>query len=239
VHLHGNTQAQRKRPVHLYVMGVNQWRALQDFPPPSRPTTLYLGAGRSLAQAASEATESFDSYVYDPDDPTPILGGNQFNPHAGAKDNRPLERRNDVLTYTSEALTSPVEIMGTGRVTLYAHSSVDYTDFFARLCDVYPDGRSINICDGFVRVTPERAVRLPDGTQCVEIDLWATAYHFKRGHRIRVLLASGAHPRWARNLGTGESWVSGQTVKVAEQTIYHDSLRPSALMLPLTAGTLG
>jgi len=104
---------------------------------------------------------------------------------------------------------------------------------------VYPDGRSINICDGFVRVTPERAVRLPDGTQCVEIDLWATAYHFKRGHRIRVLLASGAHPRWARNLGTGESWVSGQTVKVAEQTIYHDSLRPSALMLPLTAGTLG
>lgn len=238
VHLHGNAQAQRERPVHLYIMGLNQWRALKDFPPSSRSALLYLGAGRALTRAHSDDSESFDSYVYDPADPTPILGGNQFNPRAGAKDNRPLERRCDVLTYTSDVLTSPVEIIGTGRLTLYAHSSVEHTDFFARLCDVYPDGLSINICDGFVRVTPERMSRLPDGTQCIEIDLWATAYHFKRGHRIRLLVASGAHPRWARNLGTGESWVSGQTVKVAQQTIYHDALHPSALMLPVTAGQI-
>jgi putative CocE/NonD family hydrolase len=237
-HLKGEQGALRERPVHVYMMGLEQWRALNDFPPPSREALLYLGSEAALQPSPASDIQEGDRYLYDPANPTPILGGNQFNPHAGAKDNRSLEARSDVLTYTSSVLEQPVEVMGTARLTLYARSSVEHTDFFARLCDVCPDGRSINICDGFLRVTPESAARQPDGTLCLEIDLWATAYYFKRGHRIRLIIASGAHPRWARNLGTGESWVNGQTLRQAQQTILHDRERPSRLSLPLTAGSL-
>ena len=96
-----------------------------------------------------------------------------------------------------------------------------------------PDGRSLNICDGLVRLVPGSGERQPDGSLRVEIDMWNTAIRFQRGHRIRLHVASGAHPRWNRNLGTGEALASGTTMRAAEQLIYHDSAHPSALLLPV------
>ena len=106
-------------------------------------------------------------------------------------------------------------------------------DFFGRLCDVYPDGRSINICDGLLRVEPGKGEAQPDGSLKLEIGLWATAQRFRLGHCIRLQVSSGAHPRWNRNLGTGEPFATATRILAADQTIYHDAAHPSALVLPV------
>jgi hypothetical protein len=108
-----------------------------------------------------------------------------------------------------------------------------YTDFFGRLCDVAPSGYSTNLCDGLFRVEPERSEAQSDGSRRIEIDLWATAHRFRQGHRLRLQVSSGAHPRWSRNLGSGEPLVSGVRLTVADQTIYRDAAHPSALLLPV------
>jgi putative CocE/NonD family hydrolase len=125
-------------------------------------------------------------------------------------------------------------VIGAVRLELYARSSLPHTDFVGRLCDVYPDGRSINICDGLFRIEPGGAAIQPDGRLKISIDMSATATRFLRGHRIRLHVASAAHPRWNRNLGTGEPFVSGTAMLAAEQTVYHDAAHPSALILPVT-----
>lgn len=232
-HLKGDARRRRPKPVRIYVMGANEWRELDSWPVPAQPTPFYLHARRRLDQLTPQPDEAVDNYIYDPNDPTPALGGTQFSPFAGPCDNRSLEARHDVLTYTTPPLVEPLEIIGPVCLHLYAKSSLDHTDFFGRLCDVYPDGRSINVCDGLFRVEPGKGTPQPDGSLCLEVDMWATAYHFRPGHRLRLQVSSGAHPRWNRNLGTGDDFISGATTKTAIQTIYHDAGHPSALVLPI------
>jgi putative CocE/NonD family hydrolase len=124
------------------------------------------------------------------------------------------------------------------RLELYARSSLEYADFFGRLCDVRPDGKSINVCDGLFRFEPSQGEQQQDGSSRIEIDMWATAYRFRRGHRMRLQVSSGAHPRWNRNLGTGEPVATATVMRIAEQTIYQDRERPSAVILPVNASTL-
>jgi putative CocE/NonD family hydrolase len=174
-----------------------------------------------------------DTFDYDPSKPTPALGGALLGMHGGPKDNRPLESRPDVLCYTSNLMDKELEIIGLVSVELYVQSSLEYTDFFARLCDVDPDGRSINICDGIVRLSPERFAKSQDGISCVQIELAPTAHCFLPGHRIRLQISSGAHPRFARNLGSGEPLATAVTMKVAHQQVYHDPSHLSSLILPI------
>ena len=232
-HLKGDKTRLRKQPVSIYVMGANEWRDMDDWPPPSRPTRYYLHARRWLSTDAPEAESSPDHYRYDPANPTPSLHGPLIMNPTGPADNRHLEVRPDVLTYSTPALEAPVEIIGPVKAELYVRSSLMYTDFFARLCDVDPGGRSVNVCDGLFRVEPGKGEPQPDGSLRVEVDMWATAHRFKRGHRIRVLVASGAHPRWSRNLGMGESLATGTKMACADQMVYHDSAHPSAVVLPV------
>jgi putative CocE/NonD family hydrolase len=224
----------RRKPVRLYVMGADEWREMDDFPPPARPTRYYLHPGASLATDPPPATSAPDGYRYDPADPTPALGGALLSPRgAGPQDNGPLEARADVLCYTTQPLGEDVQVMGPVRLELYVRSNRTHTDFFGRLCDVAPDGPSINVCDGLFRVEPGNGQEQPDGSLRLEIDLGATACRFRRGHRLRLQVSSGAHPRWSRNLGTGEALATGTRMVPAEQTIYHDAAHPSALVLPV------
>ena len=124
--------------------------------------------------------------------------------NSGPKDNRALEARPDVLVFTSAPLEADLEAIGPVSAELYVKSTLEHTDFFARLCDVSPDGKSINVCDGLLRLTPDRPTADAEGCRKVVIELWATAYRFKRGHRVRVQVSSGSHPRFARNTGSGE-----------------------------------
>lgn len=223
----------RDLPVRVYVMGANKWREMPDWPPPAQPTRYYLHKAHQLAPVEPVLAESSSGYTYDPHTPTPVLGGAQFNPAGGPVDNRPLEARPDVLTFTTPTLLEDVEVIGPVCLELYVRSSAAYTDFFGRLCDVHPDGRSINLCDGLLRIEPGRGQRQPDGSLRIEVALWATAHRFKAGHAIRLQVSSGAHPHWTRNPGTGDLAAAPDQMQIAEQTILHDINHPSALVLPV------
>jgi putative CocE/NonD family hydrolase len=233
-HVRGDASRLRDLPVRIYVMGAKQWRHLPDWPPPATPTRWHLQPEGGLALGVPGESAP-DDYTYDPADPTPTVGGIVLTRDAGPRDNRRVEARPDVLVYTSAPLERDLEVIGPISVELYARSSVEHTDFYARLCNVSTGGRSTNICDGLVRLTPGSVERLPDGVLRVRIDLWPTAYRFLRGHRVRLQVASGAHPRFARNPGSGEPLGSATTLVVAHQEICHDEGHPSAVVLPVMA----
>jgi uncharacterized protein len=224
------------KPVRLYVMGAEEWREFDAFPPPAQAIRYYLHNEGQLAVAAPPGAVAPDHYRYDPADPTPAVGGALLAMQgAGRQDNGPLEARDDVLVYTTVPLTQDLEVIGPVRLELFVRSSQAHTDFFGRLCDVDPARHSSNVCDGLFRVAPGRGERQPDGSLRIEVDMWATAHRFRQGHRLRLLVASGAHPRWSRNLGSGEPLGTGTTMAIAEQTIYHDAAHPSAVVLPVVA----
>ncbi len=245
-HLRGDRSKLRQRPVRLFVMGARRWRSFESWPPPSKEYKLYLhGSGAqktgrlrwqpvdAAATAAGSATAAADGYRYNPALPTPNLGGPKMGTDAGQVDNRPLEERADVLIYTTPPLPGDVEIIGYVHAELYVHSSLPFTDFFVRLCDVDSSGRSRNVCDGNFRIEPGRGELQPDGALRITVAMSATAYRFLANHRIRVQVSSGAHPRFARNLGVPEPQVMSTTYQLADQTVYHDAIHPSAVVLPL------
>ncbi|HTP10462.1 MAG TPA: CocE/NonD family hydrolase, partial [Anaerolineae bacterium] len=244
VHLKGQPEKLRAKPVRLYVMGVDEWHDFDAWPPPAVRIRHYLRAEKRLSIEPPANGEQPDHYRYDPADPTPNLGGPLINlPQGAVQDNRELEERSDVLTYTTSPLDRDLAVIGPVRLELYARSTLAHTDFFGRLCDVQPDGKALNVCDGLLRVKPEPQVEHPEHNgrakkRCgdslhLEIDLWATAYRFKQGHRLRLIISSGAHPRWARNTGTDEALGTATILLAADQTILHDREHPSALILPV------
>ena len=229
VHLRHQPPPAPRPPVSIEIMGGGGRRQLPDWPPPATVQRWHLQPGGALSESPPPASEP-DLYRYDPAEPTPAVGGTSTGPNSGPKDNRELEARPDVLTYSTGPLAAAVEITGPVRAELYVTSTLAHTDFFARLCDVDPRGRSVNVTDGLVRRTED--------SRPVLIDLWPTAHRFAAGHRIRLQVSSGAHPRFARNPGTGEPLATATTLRVAEQTVHHDPGRPSAVLLPVVTGWL-
>ena len=226
-------EALRQNPVKLYVMGRKQWKEFAAWPPEGYPAQRwYLQPAAGLAPAQPSGSGP-DRYRYDPAEPTPSVGGTSMTPNSGPKDNRSLEQRRDVLVYTSQPLEHDLEVIGPLHVELYARSSLQYTDFFARLCDVSPDGRSFNLSDGIIRLAPGRCAAEADGVQKVEIELWPTANCFFKGHRMRLQVSSGAHPRFARNPGTGNPLATATKLIPADQQVFHDPDHPSAIVLPV------
>jgi putative CocE/NonD family hydrolase len=219
--------------VRVFVMGRNRWKNLADWPPPGyAPQRWFLQpTGRLAPQPPGAASP--DRYRYDPAHPTPAVGGSSLSRNAGPKDNRAVEARPDVLVYTSARLEHEVEVIGPLRADLFVQASLEHTDFFVRLCDVDPKGRSINISDGLVRLRPGDPTVGDDGVWRITVELWATAHCFKPGHRIRVQVAGGSHPRYARNPGSGEPLATATRLLPAEHTIYHDAAHPSAILLPV------
>ncbi|MFC3889839.1 CocE/NonD family hydrolase [Lentzea rhizosphaerae] len=212
-HANGVTPPHRE-PVRLYVMGEEAWRDFPSWPPPGySPQRFHLASGGVLS-AGVPAESSVDSYRYDPADPTPAAGGVRLAGDSGRVDNTALEARPDVLTYTTPVLEEDVEVIGDVSAEIWFSSSLPHADVFVRLCDVDPDGRSWNVCDGLVSLS--NATEL----QCATVRLWPTAYRFRRGHRIRVQVSSGAFPRYARNPGTGESRATATTLLAADQTVH-------------------
>lgn len=230
----GRREKLHEMPVQLFVMGANTWRHFADWPPPARGERWYLQANGGLAPTMPLASQP-DRYRYDPADPTPAVGGNSLGAakHMGPKDNRSLEARLDVLVYTSAVLEQDMEVIGPVAAELYVHSSLEHTDFFVRLCVVEASGKSINLCDGILRLTLGNIAPEPDGSLHIVIQVWPTAYRFRKGQRLRVQVSSGAHPRFVRNLGSGEPLATGTKLCVADQIVYHDPEHPSALLLPV------
>jgi putative CocE/NonD family hydrolase len=168
------------------------------------------------------------------------VGGSSLSRNSGPRDNRQVEARQDVLVYTGPALDQDVEVIGEVNAELFVRSSLEHTDFFVRLCDVDPGGKSVNISDGLVRLCPSdpgRPVVGEDGVWKVSVKMWATAHSFRKGHRIRVQVAGGSHPRYARNPGSGEPLATAITLMAADHTLYHDAEHQSAIVLPVKSKT--
>ena len=233
--LKGDRRRLRNSPVSIYVMGADTWREMESWPPLALETSYYLQGQGGLSPAHPAEGTSPHTYSYDPNDPTPSLGGALMSRQAGSYDNRRLEARPDVLTFTTEKLEQDLEVIGPLRLLLFATSNRPTFDIFARLCDVYPDGRSMNVTDGFLRLFPGMAAPQPDGVLQITIELSPTAYRFAKGHSFRLQVSSGAFPRFDRNPGTIEPFGLAVQLQPSEQTIYHDPQHPSVLILPVTS----
>ena len=239
-------------PVRLFVMGENVWRGEREWPlARTRFTDYYLHSGGTAntlhgdggLDTAPPAGEPPDRYRYDPADPVPTLGGPVggallFPDLSGPKDRRPVELRDDVLVYTSEPLAAAVEVTGPVTMALYASTSATDTAFTATLVDVHPTGPAIIICDGIRRARFRESIERPSLIEPGEvyeyrIDLWETSNVFKAGHRIRVEVSSSNFPRYDRNLNTGRRPGLDAEMRIAEQTVFHDSAHPSRVTLPV------
>lgn len=216
--------------VRIFVMGRNQWRDEKEWPlARAEVQRHFLRADGSLTQASPAADERATEFTYDPSNPVPTVGGHlvMFSAFpSGPKEQGQVETRPDVCTFTSDPLERELEVTGRVRVVLNCVSSAPSTDWVARLCDVHPDGKSFNICDGIIRVRNGA-----DDLAAREIDLWSTSNVFLPGHRIRVHVTSSSFPRWDRNLNTGDQ--DSPRYKEARQRIQHNADRPSYIELPI------
>jgi uncharacterized protein len=236
--------------VRLFVMGDNVWRDEDDWPlARTQWTRWYLGADGSLSPALPRSDGPASHFSFDPGNPVPTVGGPTLisGGHdggvswmGGPRDQRVIEARPDVLSFTSEALPESLEVTGPLSVTLHAATSAADTDFTARLADVWPDGRSMGIADGIVRAryrdgTGRANAICPGRIYEYTIDLVGTSQVFRAGHRIRVDISSSNFPCFDRNPGNGAPAATAEArdFVVAEQTIYHDSGHPSYITLPV------
>lgn len=218
-----------RAPVRLFVMGQNEWRGFDSWPPAGyEPRAFHLQADAALAATTPSASPP-DRYRYDPADPTPAVGGARlmFRAKRGAVDNRRLEARADVLVYTSAPLEHDLEVVGEVSAAIWFRSDRLSADLFVRVCDVDKSGRSVNVCDGFITI--DKADQLAQ----IAVELSPTAYLFRRGHRLRVQVSGGAFPRYNRNLGGAVNRADATEQLVAQNEVYHDADHASAIVLPV------
>ncbi|MCC6591214.1 MAG: CocE/NonD family hydrolase [Bryobacterales bacterium] len=237
-------------PVKLYVMGRNQWSGEWEYPlARTQYKKMFLSSNGHAATArgdgklgwAAPNSDAKDVYKYDPNNPVPSLGGNNCcgtPTPAGPKDQRPLEGRNDILVYTSDFLTEPVEVTGPVKLVLYASTDVRDTDWVAKLVDVYPDGRALSMAEGIMRARYREGTdkpKLVEPGKVLEyvVDMVGTSVEFQKGHRIRVDVTSSHFPQFDRNPNTGENFGTSSVVKVATQTVHHSPAYQSHLLLPV------
>jgi len=239
-----------KQPkVRAFVTGANEWMELGDWPDSrSREMTLYLssrGPANGIASvgelvAAAPKTQPPDRYTYDPaaaQIPAQLKNVKDFAELLAAASTvlkiEPGDK--DLLIYRSAPMNEPLEIGGPIQLDLHFSTSAKDTDFFAGLVDIDEQGtmRAIGL-PGKIRARylsgwEKPSLLQPGKLYKATIDLWDSAHQFKKGHRLGVVISSQMFPNYARNLNTGEPISNATRIVVAQQTIYHDAKRPSAL----------
>ena len=249
-------------PVRVFVMqkyGRGEWVSLSQWPPlVQREMTLFLCPKKHLRNGLTDVDrgQKFKSYVFNPYSPTPAIGGPSFDPsNCGPRDQSRFEERDDVLVFSTDPLGDEIEICGTIRLILYVATSAVSTDFVGRLCDVFPNGTSVNVCDGIIRIERDFEATVYSNNNVsmiedygetrtfrLEFDIGVTAYAFQPGHQIRLQVCSGAHGRWARNYGTGESLLNATRMEAQYNSVFfgggggveHIEAFSSRLILPRT-----
>jgi hypothetical protein len=241
------------KPVKIFVMGKNEWRFEDSWPLERAKPTRYrlysggaangpLGKGLLSTGPTDFIAKDADTFVYDPANPVPTVGGplccDAVHLAPGPRDQKEVEARPDVLVYSTQPLEEDLEVTGPVTLDLFASSTAVDTDFTAKLVDVYPDGRAINLTEGILRAKYRESTReakpiVPGQVYEYKIDMWSTSNVFLKGHRIRLEVSSSNFPRFDRNLNTGKDAATDSTFVKATNTILHDSAHPSALILPV------
>ena len=229
-HLAGTSSTDRS-PVRIFVTGGPGWRDLPEWPPASRPRTLYLSPEATLSERPPTEDAPPSRFTYDPAAPTPTIGGPFLSAtKAGYQDDSALSTRDDVITFTTTPLAHDWEVIGTPTVELEHSADNPQADVFVRLSEVDPRGRSQNVTEGYVR-------RVDHDQEPLRLTLDAIAHRFRAGMRIRLIIAGGSHPHYARNLGTGEPPLIAFAMKPSNHVIAHGSGGTSCLHLPVMAPT--
>jgi len=236
-------------PIRIFVMGDNIWRNVKEWPPAETIYARYhfhsngqansrYGNGVLSAELPSE--EPDDVYLYNPMNPVPYKWDIPSSGYAtfAVQEQEEVEKRADVLVYTSAPLEKDLEVTGTVEIKLWAISSVMDTDFTSKLVDVWPDGRAYNLTDGIVRARYRNSSEEPEFIEPGKIYEYSIKLHptsnvFKMGHRIRVQISSSNFPKWDRNLNTGHPIGQDAEIEVAVQTVLHNMQYPSHIILPV------
>jgi predicted acyl esterase len=240
----GSTAFDSWPAVTYYVMGDvddanasgNEWRSADSWPLPCTERAWYLQADGSVQTTVPAGSQQF-TYAYNPANPVPTLGGGNLLIAAGPYDQRPVENRSDVLTFTSPVLLQPYEATGAITARLFVSSDCPDTDFTVKLTDVYPDGRSMLITDGILRMRNRNGadhweLMNPGTVYQVDVDLWSTSYIWNTGHQIRIDISSSNYPRCLNNPNTADGIYQNTTYSVAQNSVYVDSVHASCLILP-------
>lgn len=241
----GRAPAEPAAPARVFLMGANRWLDLQTWPAPGNVERAFFldsdgranssfGDGRLVTEPREGSSP--DEWLHDPERPVPFITDQSSAQIGGPDDYAGVETRGDVLVYTSEPLTEPLDVVGAVRLVAHVATSAADTDITAKLLDVHPGGFVQRLCDGLVRLRyrdgHERAQPVePNAVYEVEVAMWDTAQRFLPGHRIRLEVASSAHPKFAPNLGTGGDEALEATGVLARNVLHHDVARPSRLLV--------
>lgn len=231
-HLLGDRTILARPPVRIFLQRANRWLDFDRWPVPADLRDYYLDVDGGLGPdiPASEAIRAFD---YDPQDPTPIRGGAPLGVPGGQVDNRSIERRDDVLTYETAALTDDLDVIGDATAEVFVRTEHLDADVFVRVCDVEPSGRSLNVIEGIRRLRPADAPLDDLGTRAAIIELTPTAYRFRAGHRIRVQVSGGGFPNYIRNHQTGEPIADAVRTCAGRTQILHGPEHSTRITLPI------
>jgi len=244
-----DTPAEPAAPLRIFVMGANKWLGEREWPPErARTRNLFLaGQGRANTDEGDGALENAppraaaaDRFTFDPRDPVPTRGGAVCcNPRVfpwGPMDQRPVERRRDVLVFSTRPLEQDLEVVGPVKAVLWVSTSQRDTDFTAKLVDVFPDGYARNLTDGILRLRYRNSLTRPEPARPgdvyeITVDAGVASNAFLKGHRIRLEISSSNFPRFDRNPNTGGTIANETRLMKANQTVYHDRQHPSRLVL--------
>lgn len=220
-HLSGEG-GRRRRPVRVFVNG-RSWTELPHWPPAMPEQVRYLQPGGRLGNAVPPETAPAATFTYNPANPTPTVGGRLLSPQGGYRKDTTLAERADVLSFTGDRLPNDLYLVGTPLLELSHYCDNRHNDLWVRISEVDGRGRSRNVSDGYLGGAPDWGL--------VRMELDAVAHRFRAGSRIRVLVGGGSHPRFARNLGTGEPLGTGRNLAPATHTV-HLGEGVSRLVLP-------
>ena len=232
-------------PVKLFLMGANHWRHEREWPlARTQYSDFFLHSGGSantprgngVLSPQAPGQEPPDHYDYDPQDP--LMSQMGLDAQAAPRSQAPLDGRTDNLVYQTEPLEQELEVTGPVELILWASSNAPDTDFAAKLIDVHPDGLAVNLSYAILRARYRDGYdspRLlePGKPYELRLKLNPTGILFKKGHRIRLDIASSDFPNFDRNHNTGKDFWSDTEFRIAHQTIFHDSDKPSRLILPV------
>lgn len=238
------------------------WRAEADWPlPATRFTPYYLHDDGSLSAVEPEEDVAPRAYTSNPRHPVPTIGGTISSGapvmEGGAFDQReeprffgsrppylPLASRPDLLVFQTAPLDEDVEVTGPITVRLWVSSDCPDTDVTAKLIDSYPPsedfphGFAMNLTDGILRMRYRDSWEQPSPMTSGEIyeiaiTPFPTGNCFKRGHRIRLDIASSNFPHFDINPNTGGPEGTDQSVRVATNRVHVDRAHPSQIVLPV------
>ena len=242
----------RSGRVRLFIIGLNKWMDFPDWPiDGSKEMSLYLRSGGransssgdgllSLIKSYQKGIDSdFDEYIYDPVDPVPFITEQSFAQIGGPDDYSEIEKRSDILVYTSDSLAKSLVIAGNIRAELYVSTSAPNTDFTAKLVDLWPEDFAQRLNDGIVRLRYRNGVKREEEVRPgeiikVSIDLWNNGIRIPVGHRLRLEISSSAFPKYSRNQNISGKQAFTNNLQSAEQRVYHGLLYPSRIVLNVT-----